>query len=459
MDYLPLFHRLQEQTVVIVGGGAVGQRKAVLLHRAGANISVISPQLHEGFSALMAENPAHSWQKKNYEGAGDLAGAVLVIAATPDAAINECIANDAKALNININAVDAPHISTCIFPAIVDRSPLVIGISSGGASPVLARRVRQQIETLLPASIKRLAQWAQKWRAQVAVLLPDVELRRRFWERHLDGAAAEQALVGHEDKADSLLTQALEHGGEITTGDVALIGAGPGDPDLMTFKALRLLQRADVVLYDRLVNPLILDMARRDAERVYVGKARSDHAVKQPDINQLLLDIAKEGKRVARLKGGDPFIFGRGGEELTLLIEHNIPFQVVPGITAASGAACYAGIPLTHRDHAQSVRFVTGHVAEGREEPDWATLTSPRETLVFYMGLYRLREICDSLIRHGRNPDTPAAIIERATTPDQRVLCATLDSLVALVEEQQPKAPTLLIVGDVIQLHTDLSWY
>ncbi|PIE37218.1 MAG: uroporphyrinogen-III C-methyltransferase [Gammaproteobacteria bacterium] len=458
MDYLPLFHRLQDQAVVIVGGGAVGQRKAVLLHRAGARLTVICPELHEGFTALFAENSAHQWRQRGYQGADDLHGATLVIAATPDTAVNARVAEDAKALNILVNAVDAPAISTCIFPAIVDRSPIVVAVSSGGVSPVLARRVRQQIETLLPARIQQLAQWAQKWRHKVAASISDVALRRRFWERHLDGAAAEQALAGQEQKADQLLQQALA-GAQNDTGDVALIGAGPGDPDLMTFKALRLLQRADVVLYDRLVNAAILDLARRDAERIYVGKARSDHAVQQPDINQLLLDLAKQGKRVARLKGGDPFIFGRGGEELALLIEHNIPFQVVPGITAANGAACYAGIPLTHRDHAQSVRFVTGHVAEGREEPEWATLTSARETLVFYMGLYRLNAICESLIKHGRSPATPAAIVERATTPDQRVLSATLDTLVALVEQQQPKAPTLLIVGDVVTLHSQLSWY
>jgi uroporphyrin-III C-methyltransferase/precorrin-2 dehydrogenase/sirohydrochlorin ferrochelatase len=238
-----------------------------------------------------------------------------------------------------------------------------------------------------------------------------------------------------------------------------LVGAGPGDPDLLTFKAARLLQQADVVLYDRLVSPAIVEMARRDAQRIYVGKRRFEHSVPQPEINQLLVDLARQGKRVARLKGGDPFVFGRGGEEIELLAKHHIPFQVVPGITAANGAACYAGIPLTHRDHAQSVRFVAGYLKGDKVEHDWSTFQSSTETLVFYMGLLGLPVICEQLQAHGRSPHTPVALVERGTFREQQVLIGTLATMVDIVRRAKPAAPTLIIVGDVVSLHEKLSWF
>jgi uroporphyrin-III C-methyltransferase/precorrin-2 dehydrogenase/sirohydrochlorin ferrochelatase len=324
---------------------------------------------------------------------------------------------------------------------------------------VLARVLRRKIEAMVPAAYGRLAEFAGRFRQMVKEHIPQDTPRRLFWEQAMDGTLAEQVLAGREQQAEAQLRERLRDTGALQCGEVYLIGAGPGDPDLMTFKAARLLQSADVVLYDRLVSPVIVDMARRDAQRIYVGKKRSDHAVAQTDINQLLLELAQQGKRVVRLKGGDPFIFGRGGEEIELLAKHRIPFQVVPGITAANGAACYAGIPLTHRDYAQSVRFVAGYLKGDKVEHDWSAFQSTTETLVFYMGLLGLPVICEQLQAHGRSPDTPVALIERGTLLEQRVLLGTLATMVEVVEREQPTAPTLIIVGDVVRLHEDLAWF
>ncbi len=456
MDYFPISLRLTDQPVLLVGGGTVGLRKARLLLRAGASLTVVAPAIEAELEAALAEYGG-IWQASEYRET-DVHGRKLVIAATPDRAVNRRVYEHASALNIPVNVVDDPALCTFIVPSIVDRSPLTIAINSGGSSPVLARRLRSRIETLVPAGYGRLAAWAGRMRDKVKSVIPDESERRHFWESLIDGPVAEQVLAGNEDAAEQDLAAALE-GFEGVSGEVYLIGAGPGDPDLMTFKALRLLQKADVVLYDRLVNPAIVDMARKDAERFYVGKQRADHAVPQDRINQWLVDLAREGRCVARLKGGDPFIFGRGGEEIALLTENRIPFQVVPGVTAASAAACYGGIPLTHRDHAQSVRFVTGHTRDGRLEHDWASMQSPGETLVFYMGLVGLPIICEELQRHGRPADTPIALVEKASTPEQRVLTGTLANMATVVEREQPSAPTLIVVGDVVSLHKELQWF
>ncbi len=456
MDYFPISLRLTDQPVLLVGGGTVGLRKARLLLRAGASLTVVAPAIEAELEAALAEYGG-IWQASEYRET-DVHGRKLVIAATPDRAVNRRVYEHASALNIPVNVVDDPALCTFIVPSIVDRSPLTIAINSGGSSPVLARRLRSRIETLVPGGYGRLAAWAGRMRDKVKSVIPDESERRHFWESLIDGPVAEQVLAGNEDAAEQDLAAALE-GFEGVSGEVYLIGAGPGDPDLMTFKALRLLQKADVVLYDRLVNPAIVDMARKDAERFYVGKQRADHAVPQDRINQWLVDLAREGRCVARLKGGDPFIFGRGGEEIALLTENRIPFQVVPGVTAASAAACYGGIPLTHRDHAQSVRFVTGHTRDGRLEHDWASMQSPGETLVFYMGLVGLPIICEELQRHGRPADTPIALVEKASTPEQRVLTGTLANMATVVEREQPSAPTLIVVGDVVSLHNELQWF
>ena len=457
MQYLPICMRLQDAPVVLVGGGSVATRKARLLLRAGANLTVVSPEIAGELERLLAEHGG-VWQQSRYQET-DLHGRKLVVAATPDRITNELVYREATALSIPVNVVDSPELCTFIFPSIVDRDPMLIAISSSGRSPVLARILRRKIEAMVPAAYGRLAEFAGSFRQLVKDAITEETPRRLFWEQAMEGTLAEQVLAGREQQAEAQLRERLGESDALHAGEVYLIGAGPGDPDLLTFKAVRLLQSADVVLYDRLVSPLVVDMARRDAERIYVGKKRADHALAQTDINQLLLELAQQGKRVVRLKGGDPFVFGRGGEEIELLAQHGIPFQVVPGITAASGAACYAGIPLTHRDYAQSVRFVAGYLKGDKVDHDWSTFQSTTETLVFYMGLMGLPVICEQLQAHGRSPDTPVALVERGTLLEQRVLLGTLDSMVDKVASEKPRAPTLIIVGDVVRLHEDLAWF
>lgn len=443
--------------MVLIGGGTVATRKARLLLRAGANVTVVSPEISAELEQLLADSGG-VWQQSRYQET-DLHGKKLVVAATPERATNEQIYQHAMALALPVNVVDAPELCSFIFPSIIDRDPLLIAITSSGKSPVLARILRRKIEAMVPAAYGRLAEFAGRFRQMVKEHIPQDTPRRLFWEQAMDGTLAEQVLAGRERQAETQLRERLQHTEALQAGEVYLIGAGPGDPDLMTFKAARLLQSADVVLYDRLVSPVIVDMARRDAQRIYVGKKRADHAVAQTDINQLLLELAQQGKRVVRLKGGDPFIFGRGGEEIELLAKHRIPFQVVPGITAANGAACYAGIPLTHRDYAQSVRFVAGYLKGDKVEHDWSVFQSTTETLVFYMGLIGLPVICEQLQAHGRSPDTPVALVERGTLLEQRVLLGTLATMIDVVEREKPTAPTLIIVGDVVRLHEDLAWF
>ncbi|MCB1703453.1 MAG: uroporphyrinogen-III C-methyltransferase [Halioglobus sp.] len=457
MEFLPVCLRLTESPVLLVGGGEVATRKARLLVRAGAALTVVSPEITAELEALLA---AHNgcWKKARYA-PSDLDGQALVVAATPDAAVNRQVFTDARRQSMPVNVVDSPQLCTFIFPAIVDRDPLLIAISSSGRSPVLTRILRRKIEAMVPAAYGRLAGFAGRLRQLVKDSIRQDSARRLFWEQVLDGTVAEQVMAGQEAEGERLLRQRLLDTRALPVGEVYLVGAGPGDPDLLTFKAARLLQSADVVLYDRLVAPSIVDMARRDAQRVYVGKRRADHSVPQTEINQLLVDLALQGKRVVRLKGGDPFVFGRGGEEIELLAEHGIAFQVIPGITAANGAACYAGIPLTHRDYAQSVRFVAGYLKNGTVDHDWSTFRSTTETLVFYMGLMGLPVICEQLQAHGRAADTPVALVERGTTLEQNILVGTLATMVDVVARAQPAAPTLIIVGDVVRLHQSLAWF
>ncbi len=458
MEYLPLFFQLKGSTVLLVGGGAVAVRKARLVARSGAVIRCVCPEIDSELKSLL-ENKAGEWRKKPFD-EGDLNGATLVIAATPDAEVNEAIAAACNERRLPVNVVDCPELCSFVFPSIVDRSPLVIAISSSARSPVLARLLRSKIEAMVPAAYGRLAEFMGGFRDAMKAVTASEDERRRLWERVVNGATGELVLAGREAEAAEAMRELLSaHEGDQQVGEVYLIGAGPGDPDLMTFKAERLLQRADVVLYDRLVSPEILDMARRDAERVYVGKRQSEHAVPQETINKLLADLALEGKTVARLKGGDPFIFGRGGEEIEELTARGVPFQVVPGITAASGCASYAGIPLTHRDYAQSVRFITGHLKNGQLELPWQDFNNVHETLVFYMGLSSLDIICSQLIAHGREASTPIAIVEQGTTRHQRTLCGTLESLPGIVANTEVHAPTLLIIGEVVGLRGQLEWF
>jgi uroporphyrin-III C-methyltransferase/precorrin-2 dehydrogenase/sirohydrochlorin ferrochelatase len=458
VEYFPVFLRIAGRPCLVVGGGEVALRKATALVRAGAVVHVIAPVVSEGLATLAAESGGTVARRPFAD--EDVEGKVLAVAATDAREVNEAVSVAARSRNVPVNVVDQPELCTYIVPSIVDRSPLVIALSSGGSAPVLLRLLRERLEAMLPGTYGALAALAGRYRSRVRAAVPDEDARRRFWERVLEGPVAEAATSGRLDQAERLLEETLAAGetpGD-RQGEVWLVGAGPGDPDLLTLKALRLMQRCDVVLHDNLVSPAILDLVRRDAERVYVGKRRSLHAVRQEGINALLVEHARRGRRVLRLKGGDPFVFGRGGEEIATLAEEGIPFQVVPGITAANGCAACAGIPLTHRELSQSVRFVTGHLKDDAVNLSWPELAEPGQTLVVYMGLVGLEEIATRLVEHGRAPETPVALVERGTLPDQRVFVGSLADIAARVREADVHGPTLLIIGEVVRLRDRLAW-
>ncbi len=458
MDYLPLFFQLTDKACLIVGGGKIATRKARLLVSAGAAIHVVAIEVATELKA-MAESSGGSWREGHFRN-DDMDKKFLVIAASSDAALNKRISTVAHDRHIPVNVVDKPELCSVILPSIIDRSPIIVAVSSGGKSPVLARMLRAKIESVIPSAYGKLAILVGEFRDRVKKRMPDVDARKNFWEEVLQGPVAEMVFAGKHQAAADMLEQQMDTSHPWSgKGEVYLVGAGPGDPDLLTFKALRLMQRADVVLYDRLVSDQIVDLTRRDAERIYVGKQRANHAVPQHDINELLVTLANQGKRVLRLKGGDPFIFGRGGEEIETLAEHKIPFQIVPGITAASGCSTYAGIPLTHRDYAQSVRFITGHLKDGSVDLPWSELVYGKQTLVFYMGLVGLPIICEQLIAHGRPATTPIALVQQGTTAMQRVLTSDLANMPSLARDEQGRAPTILIVGDVVKLRKKLAWY
>lgn len=457
MDFLPIFLDIRNQPCLVVGGGEVAARKSAQLLRAGARVTLLAPELSRAFDADLAgariEHRAASFRDE------DVAGYVLVIAATNDDAVNRAVAAAARAQRIPVNVVDRPALCSFIMPSIVERAPVIVAVSSGGASPVLARLLRARLETLIPAGYGRLAALAATFRDEVKSRFKPAE-RRRFWERVLQGPIAELVFNGRDDEARKALQETLgDTRLAFSGGEVSLIGAGPGDPDLLTFRALRLMQQADVVVYDRLVSRPVLDLVRLDAERIYAGKERAKHTLPQEDISHLLVRLASEGKRVVRLKGGDPFIFGRGGEEIATLAAEGVPFQVVPGITAAAGCSSYAGIPLTHRDYSQSVVFVTGHLQDGSMNLNWAALAQPRQTVVVYMGLIGIDVLCRELTAHGLPAATPAALIQQGTTPEQRVLTGSLATLPRIVHEGAVKAPTMIIIGEVVRLREQLKWF
>ena len=454
MNFLPIFIDVKGRLCLVVGGGDVAQRKVSVLLEAGAAVKAVAPEFSGAFAGLHAvECVTERFQP------GHLDGAVLVIAATDDSAVNQEVSRQARARNIPVNVVDNPDLCTFIMPSILDRSPLLVAFSSGGASPVLARMLRGKLETMIPQGYGRLTAFCARLRDTVKARVANPAMRRIFWENVLEGAIAEKVLAGDETGAETMLTNLLENENTEQTGEVYLVGAGPGDPDLLTFRALRLMQKADVVVYDNLVSKPIVEMTRRDAARIFVGKKRADHTMPQEAINELLVRLAKEGKRVLRLKGGDPFIFGRGGEEIETLAGHGIPFQVVPGITAASGVSTYAGIPLTHRDHAQSCIFVTGHLKDGSMNLDWDALARPKQTVVVYMGLHGLDTLCAKLVEHGLPGSTPVAIVQQGTTQNQRVITGTLVTLPGIAQVEKPQAPTLIIVGGVVTLREKLAWF
>jgi uroporphyrin-III C-methyltransferase/precorrin-2 dehydrogenase/sirohydrochlorin ferrochelatase len=463
--YFPVFFDLDGQKVLVVGGGDVALRKVTLLERTGASITLVAPDIHPELTARAAAGLMRL-SVREFE-PDDLIGARLVIVATSRRAVNRFIATLSEARGIPVNVVDDREASRFIVPAIIDRDPVLVAISTGGTSPVLARRLRERLEALIPTRIGALAHWLRTLRGAARQKLRDTDERRRFFETVVDGPAARRFIEGDSHGAERIAQQLLAStsGRPRAAGEVTLVGAGPGDPELLTLKALRALQDADVILYDRLVPAAVLDLARRDAARICVGKAAGSIGSTQAEINALLIEQAGQGKRVVRLKGGDPFVFGRGGEELQALAEAQIPFSVIPGITAALGVAAYAGIPLTHRDHAHSVTFVTGHAdRDGQanrdgKEPDWRALSAPGATAVFYMGLARLDHIVERLMAHGAPGDRPAAIVAQGTTTNQRVIIATLATIQSASADASLAAPALLIVGDVVALQSTLGWF
>ena len=446
--------------MLVVGGGEISLRKIRLVTQAGALITAVAIKFCDDLRVLAEQSTDFTvifepYQRRRLAGFNP----VLVIAATNDKTLNRLVSRHAQSLNMLINVVDDPGYSNVIFPSIVDRSPVQIAISSGGNAPVLVRLLRTQLEGLIPAGLGKLAALAGRFRPRVKAKITSDNERKAFWEDVFEGRIAEQAYANNLTEAARLLTEKLKHNLPKKSGEVYLVGGGPGDPDLLTFKALRLMQKADIVLYDRLISPQVLDRVRRDATRIYVGKSRASHAVTQENINQKLVDFAKQGSRVLRLKGGDPFLFGRGGEEITSLAGEGIPFQIVPGITAASGCASYAGIPLAHRDHAHSVHFIAGHLRSGTLDLNWAELVQPKQTLAFYMGLNGMETILAALHALGLDENTPAAIVENGTMDAQRVFVGNLKTLAPIVRAAKAKAPTLLIVGTVISLHSELAWF
>jgi uroporphyrin-III C-methyltransferase/precorrin-2 dehydrogenase/sirohydrochlorin ferrochelatase len=458
MELLPIFLDVKAKHCLVVGGGDTAARKTTSLRRCGASVRVVSPVLGKRLGEMAAtgdiEHAARVFQDS------DLTGACLAIAATDDRAVNRRISRLAGERGIPVNVVDQPRECSFVMPSVIDRSPVVVAVSTSAASPSLSRLLRARLESLIPAGYGRLAELCGRYREVVTARFADRRDRRRFWDRVLQGAVAERVFSGHMEEADAAMERELAAAEPSERmGEVYLVGAGPGDPDLLTFRALRLMQQADVVVYDRLVAKPILEMVRRDAKRVYVGKERDNHAMRQEEINRLLADLAIQGHRVLRLKGGDPFIFGRGGEEIDTLAAEGVPFQVVPGITAASGCASYSGIPLTHRDYAQSVTFVTGHLKDGTMNLDWDRLAQPSQTVVFYMGLVGLPIIVEKLTAHGVSPDLPIALVQQGTTHKQRVYTGTLSSILKIVEKDPPTPPTLIIVGEVVRLREKLSWF
>ena len=458
MDFLPIFMNIKGENCLVVGGGKIASRKVFMLLRAGASVSVVSPELCQDLTIRKNDGEINHIDRIFED--GDLNNCKIIIAATDDEKINSHVSQLAKSKNIPVNVVDAPALCSFIVPSIIDRNPVQIAISTGGASPVLARLLRSRLETFIPAAYGRLAKLVESYREKVKAKFSNTDEIRTFWEKILEGPVADNLIAGKDKIARELLETAVENAeAPADRGEVYLVGAGPGDPDLLTFRALRLMQQADVVVYDRLVSQGVMDLVRRDAECIYAGKERNKHTLPQESINALLVRLAQEGKKVLRLKGGDPFIFGRGGEEIETLTDENISFQVVPGITAAAGCSSYAGIPLTHRDYVQSCMFVTGHLKDGTTDLNWDAIAQPNQTVVFYMGLQTVKELCKELVKHGLPSTTPAALVEKGTTQEQKVHIGDLNTLHEIVKKNKVKAPTLIIVGEVVLLHDKLNWF
>jgi uroporphyrin-III C-methyltransferase / precorrin-2 dehydrogenase / sirohydrochlorin ferrochelatase len=460
MRHLPIFLELSERPAVVVGGGVVAARRAEYLVRAGARVTTFASELSDEFLGLR-DQPNFRHEARDPE-AKDFAGSAICFVAAEDERLTAVGRAAAKSAGALVNVADRPELCDFIMPSIVDRSPLTIAISTEGASPILARMLKARLESLIPAGYGRLARLTGEFRIAVAKAISSPVARRRFWETVLQGPIGEKALSGDDRGADADLARAVERAAaaeaQAPRGEVYLVGAGPGDPDLLTFRALRLMQKADIVLYDRLTDEGVMNLVRREAERIYVGKQPEDHELPQGEISALLVKLAKQGKRVLRLKGGDPFMFGRGGEEIEALAAQGIPFQVCPGVTAAIGAAAYAGIPLTHRDHAQACVFVTGHGKDGKITLDWTALLQPQQTVAIYMGLRNLEALAQEFVARGGSADLPAAIVDNATRANQRVIVGTLGTLAAKARAAELSGPSIIIVGTVVTLRDKLDW-
>ena len=461
MDHLPIFLNVKGKRILVVGSGVVAARKADLLLRAGSDVTIVSPEIGEELSQL---RDLYDFKHKSGAlAAEDLQGCLIVFGCSTDDAVNQQLCKFAADAGIMVNVADNTDNCDFTMPAVVDRTPLLIAISTGGSSPLLTRMLKARFETTIPAAYGRLAEFAGSYRDRIKAMVPNLTRRRRFWESMISGPVAEHLFSSQVEEADllmeHLLDEAAKKGDQPPVGEVYLVGTGPGDPDLLTFRALRLMQQADVVLYDRLIGEGILNLVRRDAERIYVGKLTNDHSVPQEEIGNMLIRLARQGKRVLRLKGGDPFVFGRGGEEIEALSENGVTFQVIPGVTAAVGCASYSGIPLTHRDHAQGCMFVTGHEQDGKLNLNWKSLIQPRQTVVVYMGLSSMAAITKGFIANGADPSTPAAVIENGTRAGQRVITGTLESLSGQTAMAGIKSPALIIIGSVVTLRDKLSWF
>jgi uroporphyrin-III C-methyltransferase/precorrin-2 dehydrogenase/sirohydrochlorin ferrochelatase len=453
MRYFPIWTDIQNQNCLVIGGGDIALRKIILLKKADAKITCISKTCLPEIEKLADEVIIREFNDN------DIDSQKLVVCATDDKNLNAEVAKICYAKNIFVNVVDSPELCSFTMGSLVDRSPIAISISSAGAAPVLARIIRAKLESTIPNAYGKLASIAATFRDSVKAKFKNLEDRRYFWEKVFSGVIAEKIFSGKEDEAKNDIQNLLSNTQDSETGEVYLVGGGPGDPDLLTFKALRLMQQADVIVYDRLVSKEVMELVRRDAELIYAGKERDNHAIPQGGINQLLVDLAKAGRRVCRLKGGDPFIFGRGGEEIEELASNNIPFQVVPGITAANGCSSYSGIPLTHRDYSQSARFVTGHLKDGTMNLPWNELAVESQTIVFYMALVGAKYMSQQLIAHGMDKNMPVALIEKGTTNQQKVWTTTLKELPHTVESNEIHPPTLIIVGRVVELRDKLNWF
>ena len=461
MKYFPLNIELNKKLILLVGGGEVAERKLDLLVKAKAQVIIMSPTFTD-YLQTFSDRAELTFVDSEYKTSIlDEYKFSFVIAATNNEDLNKKIAKDANEKNILVNVVDRPEICDFIFPSILERGPVTVSVSTGGASPVLARMLRTKLETSIPGGYGKLAKIVSDNRVVVRKKFKNFKSNRIFWEEILNSKFVDLVLSGQEGAAEKFLEKEIENFDENkkSEGEVYLVGAGPGDPDLLTFRALRLMQQADIVLYDRLVHSDIIELVRRDAQKIYVGKKRDQHTVRQDEINQLLVKYAKEGNRVLRLKGGDPFIFGRGGEEIETLLDENVTFQVVPGITSASGCSTYSGIPLTHRDYAQSCIFVTGHLKDGKLDLNWEKLIQPNQTIVFYMGLVSIKIICNKLIEYGLDKNTYCALVQQGTTQNQKVFATTISLMPDMVEKEKPEPPTIFIIGNVVKLREKLNWF